>query len=81
MNLKFPIPTTQRKLESWLLYFEECGYAVEERSQGEGCTAWFSNAPGYGELTPIAEKYPDGGGRFGRVLNVRLPAASDSPLG
>ena len=72
-NLKFPIPTTQRVLESWILYFEESGYEVEERAQGTAeFTSWFSNAPGYGELTPIASKYPNGGGRFGRVLYVRI---------
>jgi hypothetical protein len=76
VNLKFPIPTTQHKLESWLLYFEECGYEVVKKEIGQGCTVWTSNAPGYGKLTPIAEKFPNGGGRFGRVLYVRLP---DSP--
>ena len=32
VNVKFPIPTTQHKLESWLLYFEECGYTVVENA-------------------------------------------------
>lgn len=71
MKLKFPIPTTQKTLESWLLYFKECGYEIEEREQGENCVSWFSNAPGY-EITPVAARVPCGNGRYSRYLFVRL---------
>ena len=74
VNTKFPIPVTVAKLESFIEYFRECGYTVEERDQGEHHWAWYSNdAPGYGELTPIAEKCLDGD-RFGRVVYIRLPS-------
>jgi hypothetical protein len=54
MNLRLPIKIAKKQVGSILDYFRNSGWNVEEK-QTNGLTLYFTDAPGWGKLTPIVE--------------------------
>jgi hypothetical protein len=59
LNLKLAISISKRSKESIINYFKESGYAVTEKKDGEWVVV-SSDAPGYGDLTPVIEENSSG---------------------
>lgn len=72
-NIKCPIKVSLKQMESFLRYVKDSGYIVEKKDDGNGFVSYYSNAPGYGQLTPLADVVEAAGRRRKAWLYIRLP--------
>jgi len=77
MNVKIPIITTLKALDSWLGYIKSSGWDVEEKPCGSNEVYYYSDAPGYGKLTPIASVFRDQNNRPSVWIYIRLPLSKE----
>lgn len=74
MNLKFPISTSLKMLDSWLNYIRQSGYEITKREFDDGSLEYIcTEIPGY-EATPLATIIPDNStGRKKAYIYIRIP--------
>lgn len=76
MSLKLPIRIQKKTVDSIINYVRDQGYLVTEKSQGTGHKVYMTNAPGWGDLTPLIETYK-GDGPIQCWFYIRLGSEKD----
>jgi hypothetical protein len=83
MNVKHEAKVSKKHLDSIVQYHKECGWDVlasvkPEDSRNENVT-YYSTAPGYGTLTPLAVSMKIDG-RWTHYTYIRLPKPEPDPV-
>ena len=80
MSLKLPIKIRKKSIANILDYFRNNGYSITIKGNSSGNTTYFTNCPGWGDLTPIIETYEGYKTPIQCWFYIRIPNAYDEAI-